>query len=189
MSVEFVGKYISEILPAQPEHADRLTQITIAAKRHWEYPETWIQLWIPLLTISAAYISENETWMAVVDNKPVGYYSLTLDSVIARRAPSATKQSNYSRRRLLRQRAPRNDEVLWLDNLWVLPAFMAQGIGGNLFKHALVRSLARGAAVLKIEADPNAEGFYRNMGARRVGENRSEVNGQPRILPVMEIRL
>jgi GNAT superfamily N-acetyltransferase len=150
-----------EILRAFPEHADQLTQITIAAKRHWNYPETWMQLWIPVLTISAEYISENETWMAVVDDRLGAYYSLKLDG-----------------------------EGLWLDNLWVLPEFMAQGIGGSLIKHALERSLARGAAVLKIEADPNAESFYEKMGARKIGERyHGELDGQPRILPVMEINL
>ena len=43
------------------------------------------------------------------------------------------------------------------------------------------------ASVLKIEADPNAQSFYERMGARKVGEHHSEVFGQPRTLPVMEV--
>jgi len=42
---------------------------------------------------------------------------------------------------------------------------------------------------LKIEADPNAESFYIRRGARRVGEHRSDVDGMPRILPVLEIQI
>lgn len=148
------------IIPAQPSHADILTQITIAAKRHWNYPEGWMQLWLPALTISAEYIFTNETWMAVIDDQPVAYYSL--------------KQAG---------------DELWLDNLWVLPEYMGKGIGKELFNHALERSRQRDASLLKIEADPNAESFYKRMGAGRVGEHRSEVDGQPRILPIMEVRL
>ncbi|MBK8780893.1 MAG: GNAT family N-acetyltransferase [Anaerolineales bacterium] len=85
---------------------------------------------------------------------------------------------------------PRNDgDSLWLDNLWVLPGFMGQGIGKQLFQHALERSRALGESVLKIEADPNAQSFYEKMGVRKVGESHSQVDGQPRILPIMEINL
>lgn len=38
-------KYL--IVTADPQHAGVLTEIAIAAKRHWNYPETWIQFWIP----------------------------------------------------------------------------------------------------------------------------------------------
>lgn len=148
------------IIPAQPEHADVLTQITITAKRHWNYPERWIELWLPMLAISAGYISNNETWTAVTGDEPIAYYSL--------------KQEG---------------DELWLDNIWVLPEYMGKGVGRELFNHALERSREHGASVLKIEADPNAVSFYQHMGARRVGEHHGEIDGQPRIVPVMEINL
>ena len=74
-----------------------------------------------------------------------------------------------------------------LDPLWVLPGWMGQGIGRTLFEHAVRRAGALGVAVVGIEADPNATGFYRRMGARRVGENASELDGRERILPLLEI--
>jgi predicted N-acetyltransferase YhbS len=148
------------ILRAPGQSANELTQITISAKRHWEYPEAWIQIWIPSLTITAEYLNSHETWMMVMEDQPVGYYSFN-----------------------------QNEEGLWLDNLWILPAYMGQGIGKSLFGHALERSRALGASILKIEADPNAQSFYERMGARKVGEHRTEMHGEPRILPVMEIEL
>ena len=151
---------MAHIEKARPEHADVLTDIAISAKRHWNYPERWIELWHPLLTISPEYISQNETWMAIVDLKPAGFYSLHKDG-----------------------------ESLWLDNLWVLPNFMGQGIGKQLFQHALAKGHTLGTFILKIEADPNAQSFYEKMGARKVGEHHSQVDGQPRILPIMEINL
>jgi hypothetical protein len=43
--------------------------------------------------------------------------------------------------------------------------------------------------VLELSADPNAEGFYQRMGARRIGEVPAEMEGQPRILPRMSIEV
>ena len=145
---------------ATPEQAGLLTTITLAAKRYWNYPENWIQAWFPSLTISAEYVLANETWVAVEGEECVAYYSLNQD-----------------------------DESLWLDNLWVLPEFMGQGIGRELFRHALERGRFLGAIALKIEADPNAQSFYEKMGARKIGERHTEVVGQLRTLPVMEIKL
>ena len=78
---------------------------------------------------------------------------------------------------------------MWLDNLWVLPDFMGQGIGRRLFQHGLERAKTQGVFTLKIEADPHAQSFYERMGARKIGEHQSEVDSQPRILPIMEIDL
>lgn len=77
-----------EIIPATLKHASFLTEITISAKRHWNYPEEWIQEWIPAMTISSEYISANKVWVAVKADKLTAYYSLV-----------------------------QNQEGLWLDNL------------------------------------------------------------------------
>ena len=66
---------------------------------------------------------------------------------------------------------------------------MGQGLGAFLFHHALGHCRKRSASVLKIESDPNAAGFYEKMGAVKVGEHRSEVDGQVRILPILEMKL
>ena len=165
------------IVVARPDHASVLTEIAIAAKRHWNYPERWIEHWLPSLTISPGYISEHETWMSVLNNQPVGFYSLNMDDVVARE------------RQRPKQPPRNNGGYLWLDNLWVLPEFMGLGIGRQLFQHALERSRALGVSILKIEADPNAQSFYEKMGVRKTGEHHSQVDGQLRILPIMEINL
>ncbi len=148
-----------EITAAVTQDAARLTAITIAAKSHWGYPEKWMQTWTPMMTITPAYIASHETWIARATKSVAAYYSF------------------------------RQDDDLWLDNLWVLPEYMGQGIGRRLLEHALQRAVARGAGFLKIEADPNAVSFYEKMGAYNVGEHPGEVDGQPRILPVMQMDL
>jgi len=54
-----------------------------------------------------------------------------------------------------------------------------------LFAHAVAQARKLGQRTLKIEADPNAEGFYTRMGARRVGEAVTEIEGQRRELPLL----
>lgn len=149
-----------EFSPAEFNDAGLLTQIAISAKRHWNYPDAWMQIWLPSLTMTPEYIGTHEVWMAIVNKHPVGYYSFD-----------------------------ENEEGFWLDNLWISPDHMGQGIGKALFEHALERCKKHGVSVLKIEADPNAQSFYERMGAQKVAEHQTQVAGEQRVLPIMEIRM
>ena len=145
---------------AMPDQAETLTKIAFAAKRHWGYPERWIQLWSPILTITPEFIERNETHVAFLDNILVGLYAISIEG-----------------------------EKASVEHLWVLPEHMGKGIGAKLFGHMLLRCRQSGVKVLEIESDPNAQGFYEHMGAKKVGEIVSEVDGQPRVLPLLEIPL
>ena len=76
-----------------------------------------------------------------------------------------------------------------MEHLWVLPEHMGKGVGAKLFWYMLSRCKELGAQILEIESDPNAQGFYEHMGAKKVGEAVGEVDGQPRVLPLLEIML
>ena len=41
---------------------------------------------------------------------------------------------------------------------------------------------------MRLEADPHAMGFYEKMGMHKIEERHSAVEGQPRILPIMEMK-
>jgi ribosomal protein S18 acetylase RimI-like enzyme len=145
---------------AEPEEANTLTRIAVSAKAYWGYPQYWMEIWKPQLTIGPEYFVENEGWVAVVGETPIGFYTLE------------ERHGNA-----------------WLENLWVLPEYIGKGVGKALFFHATDLSRQRGYRTLQLEADPNAMGFYEKMGMYKVGERRSEVDGQPRVLPIMEMRL
>lgn len=146
-----------QIIRAKPEDAEALTQIAHAAKRHWGYPERWIEAWRDILTIRPAFLATNVGYCAIEDDHPVGFYVLTTES-----------------------------DGIHLDHLWILPAAMHCGVGRSLFEHAVVQARNLGFRAIKIEADPNAEGFYQRMGAKRIGTRVSKVDGEPRELPVLE---
>jgi GNAT superfamily N-acetyltransferase len=140
-----------------PEEADQLTNTALRAKSYWGYPEKWIEIWTPQLTFTAAYFEENESWAAELDKQPVGFYTLLGRNGIA-----------------------------WMDNLFVTPEQIGKGLGRLLFQHAEELASHRGYKILQLEADPNAAGFYVKMGMHKIDERRYELDGQPRILPIME---
>jgi GNAT superfamily N-acetyltransferase len=146
----------AEIVRAAPDDAEILTRIAFAAKSYWGYPERWIEQWQEALTITPEFISDNEVHAVVFEEEMGGFYALV----------------------------GRGREVE-LEHLWILPEHMGTGIGRELFDHAVRKAAALGATSLRIEADPNAEGFYRRMGARREGENVYEIEGHKRELPLM----
>lgn len=149
-----------EFLRAAPNDAGQLTEIALAAKRHWGYQESWMRRWMAGLTITPDFITRNEVYVAAVGGEVVAFYGLI---------PSRPKAI--------------------LEHLWVLPGFMGKGLGEGLFAHALSRCRELGIATLEIESDPNALGFYARMGARKVGERVYELDGQTRALPILEIEL
>jgi hypothetical protein len=66
---------------------------------------------------------------------------------------------------------------------------MGTGVGRALFTHARERAADLKIPMMELSADPNAEGFYQRMGAQRIGEVKSEIEGKPRVLPRMSINL
>ena len=144
-----------DIVRAKPDDAAVLTEIAFAAKRHWGYPERWIESWRDALTVRPEFIANHETYAAILDGRTVGFYALV-----------------------------RNDDRLNLLHLWVLPDAMGRGVGRSMFIHALERTRELGCRELEIESDPNAGGFYQHMGARRVGANIKELDGHRRELPI-----
>ena len=143
-----------------PNEADALTKIALAAKAHWGYPERWMEIWRPQLTFTPQYFEANESWAAEENGTPVAFYTLR-----------------------------EKDGSAWLEDLWVSPEWIGKGVGKSLFLHAVEQCRQRGYQSLQLEADPHAAGFYENMGMYRIGERHSEVEGRPRILPIMELRL
>jgi len=143
-----------------PKEADVLTHVALSAKRHWGYPEHWMEIWTPELTFAPEYFEDNESWVAVDNEMPIGFYTLQ----------------------------ERNGNA-WIENLWVLPERIGKGVGKRLFLDAMSRSLELGFKILQLDADPNAAGFYEKMGMHKIGERHSEIAGQPRKLPIMEMKL
>src|SRR5262249_32953769 len=137
------------IVRARRENAAGLTRISRAAKRHWRYPEGLLRLWQRDLTVTPGFIDRHPAYCALHGGERVGFYATS-------------------------GKGP----VRELDHMWVRPRHIGAGVGRALFAHLVRRLHAMEVRRLDIASDPHAEGFYRRMGARRVGEVPSTPNGR-----------
>jgi len=149
-----------EIRHAHPAEAAILTDIAVAAKRHWRYAEALMQLWYDSLQVTPARIEQQAIYVATVEEEVIGFYALI---------PTASPA------------------VYELDDLWIRPDFIGQGVGRQLFAHAVALARAQGGTMLQLIAEPNALGFYQKLGMTKIGERPSQPVG--RVLEVMALPL
>jgi GNAT superfamily N-acetyltransferase len=146
------------IRPPRPDEGERLREIATAAKAHWGYPLEQVRSWAARGDFSEAGLGAKELFVAEKDGRAVAFASL-----IGRGA------------------------VCVLDDLWVEPEAMGEGIGSELFRAAADRARELGARTLEWEAEPHAVGFYERMGGRHLRDSPPTEFG--RTLPVMGLRL
>jgi GNAT superfamily N-acetyltransferase len=140
---------------SKPTEAAALTELAHQAKRHWGYPDHFIALWAKDLTFDSDFITNNLVYTAFHDGTIVGVYAIAGDGPVRE-----------------------------LEHFWVHPEYMGQGVGRQMFHHAVANTPGVGARALEIISDPHAERFYLRMGARRAGEVPSMPTGRtlPRLL-------
>ena len=126
-----------KIRKAQPEEATTLTRIALDAKRHWGYPEHWINHWESDLTISPEFIANNQVYVAEQAGDIQGFYALCINHAKAE-----------------------------LEHMWVAPAHIGTGIGKELFLDAMEKAATLDVREIEIHSDPNAEGFYEKNGCQ-----------------------
>ncbi len=149
-----------EILRCTPEDAARLTEVAHASKRHWGYPEHYIEEWRPSLTVTPEMIEAHQVEALRIDGQVAGFYVLI-----------------------------RSGARMELEHFWVDPPWIGRGLGRELFVHAVESARDLGAEFLDILSDPNAEGFYRRMGAVRIGDVAAPVDNTERYLPRLTLAL
>ncbi len=127
---------------ANADDADALTELAHASKRHWGYPDAWMETWREALTITPTYIDAHEVTVILAQGgECVGFAALVRKS----------------------------DECVELDHLFVRPGCMGRGVGRLLFDDAVTHAGELGYRTLTIDADPFASGFYARVGAELCG--------------------
>lgn len=149
-----------QIRRAAPDEAGTLTALAHAAKRHWNYPQAWIERWKTDLTITPDFIANHEVYVATIDGAIAGCCALVV-----------------------------GDSLAELEHMWIDPQQMGNGVGRALFEYTKQRAQKLGLAELELSADPHAEGFYERMGAKRIGEVQADMDGQHRVLPRMKVKV
>jgi len=154
------GRSGFEILQAASRNVEQINAVIEAAKRSWNYDEGYLDAAIPLLRIDEEYLSRRACFEAHLNRRIVGFAAVE-----------------------------KRDPVLAvLEHLWVLPTLQRCGIGRTLFAKCSDAVRQEGCRVMQIVSDPPAEGFYRKLGAKLIGESPSRVRGGP-VFPVLEVEL
>ena len=147
------------IRPAEPEEAPCLSDLALSSKAIWGYDPAFLERAERALTVGAVELAQGHTFVAVRDRQIIGFYGL--------------------------EGAP---PELGLAYMFVAPAHIRSGVGRAMMVHATAEARRIGSRLLAIESDPNAEGFYLGLGAKRIGEVASQ--SEPgRRLPLLSLAL
>lgn len=145
------------ILKAETEDSELLTTLTKRSKAYWGFSEEILKEWEHLLSISKDYIEKNKVYKLVENENIIGYYSyFSID-----------------------------EKTIKLDNLFILPEFIGKGFGKILMNDFLEKANRLGIKKITLDAEPNAENFYKNFGFETVGQLESSI--KDRYLPIMEL--
>lgn len=136
-----------------------LTEITKKSKAFWGYSEEQMLKWDDDLTISRAYIESNHTFKLLIDDNVIGYYAYSI----------------------------KEEGIVKLDNLFVLPEYIGKGFGKYLTGDFLKRMRDQEIKKIILDSEPNATEFYLKMGFEKIGEFETSIKN--RFMPIMEMTL
>ena len=139
---------------AKPNDISTLNTISIRSKGHWGYPSSWLEHWKDDLTLDEAQLRTQNVLVIEEDGQIIGFSSIT-----------------------------ENEQVFEILHLWVLPEYIGKGYGKKLLER-IISTYANQDKPIIVEADPNAEPFYKSQGFTTFDKIESFPKG--RFLPVMK---
>lgn len=135
---------------ADVSDGDLLTDTAFRSKKHWGYPDEWMQAWKPELKVDEAYISQNDVVKIYRHNIFIGFLAIKFHS----------------------------ESSAEIDHLWLLPEYINHGFGRYIFGYILNRIAQKGLHKATLVAEPNAKGFYEKMGGTVIGRHASKISGR-----------
>ncbi len=142
---------------SKPEEAEILSEIAIESKGYWGYAKEQLDLWRKDLFVTKEQIEEQTVRTIWVNSERVGFFAIK-----------------------------RGKENV-LNDLWLLPEAIGQGVGQRAFQEIKKECANLGIKEFFIISDPDAEGFYLHQGAKRIGE--VESIPQNRMLPKLVYKI
>jgi GNAT superfamily N-acetyltransferase len=139
---------------ALPGECAAVSDLALRSKAHWGYDASFLEACRPELTLDPRAVDRFRAAVAEESGEIVGFYGLGGG-------------------------APEGE----LSFFFVEPARIGTGIGRLLWRDCLASAARIGLSRIRIESDPNAEGFYTAMGATRVGDVQSHSIPDPRSPP------
>ena len=139
-------------VPAREQSLADINELIARSKAHWSWPDGYLDVALTLLRIDLAYLRGNHCFEALdARNKLIAFFS-----VVA------------------------SDARVVLDNLWVTPESIGNGIGRRACEYVFRVAREKGWTELWVLPDPPAAGFYVKVGFSDTGERvPSRVPGGP----------
>lgn len=153
--VREVERQIGESRRARPQEAGALSALALRSKAHWGYDAGFMEACRRELTLTPEFIEHDHVYVLESGGCLIGFYTLT-----------------------------KWNADIELGHFFVDPPAIGRGAGRRLWEDAVDRAVELGYTRLIIQSDPNAEGFYRKLGAERIGEVPSQVR-PGRTLPLL----
>lgn len=150
------------IRPGRVDDCAHLSALALRSKAWWGYPASFMRACREELAVTPDKLGSARFsyYVAEQGDAIVGFYALEALS----------------------------GERFELEALFVDPPCIGSGAGRELLEHAITVAGAAGARVIEIQSDPQAEPFYRALGAVVVGE-RPSASVAGRVLPLLELRI
>jgi GNAT superfamily N-acetyltransferase len=169
------------IRDAEKADASVLTDISFAAKKHWNYPKEFLERWKDELTITESYIENNLVfaceYIGTNDTQDIERHIIAYFSLFELEKDVTVNISDQ---------AVCFKKGWWLEHMFIAPLWIGRGIGREMFQ--FVKYLMHGNNLTKhphiqfkklnILVDPNAAGFYEKMGCEYIKEIPSSIPGR-----------
>jgi GNAT superfamily N-acetyltransferase len=142
----------SRIVGAREQSLANINGLIARSKAHWNWPEGYLEKALPLHRVSPTYLRSNPCF-EVLDGRDqlIAFFSIVV-----------------------------SDARVVLDNLWVTPELIGNGIGRQACENVFRLAREQGWTELWVFPDPPAVGFYVKMGFSDSGERvPSRVPGGP----------
>lgn len=146
-----------EVRRAKAGEGRLLSEIALRSKAYWGYDRDFVEACREALTISESTIASEFVYVLEEESDIIGFFCFDV-----------------------------NGDKSELDDLFIVPEFIGKGYGRLLWNSILEKAKELGISEFTIDSDPYAEGFYKKMGAIRIGEIASTVF-KDRKLPLMKV--
>lgn len=130
------------------------------SKGYWGYDEKFLNQFIQELGVTKEYLQNNITKLFYLDEKLIGFYSFIKEK----------------------------DNTLVLDNFFLHPDYIKQGLGRELWGSSCNTARHLGYDEFILFSDPNAESFYLKLGCFKIGEIPSPMVSN-RVNPILKYKL
>jgi GNAT superfamily N-acetyltransferase len=146
---------------ASSAEAEALHALAIRSKAFWGYDASFMAVASQHLALPKGWINSGRVWLAEVDNEIAGVAAVL---------------------------PPDRAGTAELEQLFIDPLRMGEGIGTALLAHVAALARSEGATCLQVLSDPHARAFYERFGFRWIKDAPSDaIPG--RTLPVLALCL